>query len=120
MKDKPAGSSPLDSEKMLFQAILDNAPLGIWFLGIDGRLQFVNNTFCNAVGISEERFLAAKHYVDVLPPEISASCLRSDEECMAQSGPHLSREQLPFVTAKSICSRSPRSKSGTRTASPWG
>lgn len=100
MKDKPAGSSPLDSEKMLFQAILDNAPLGIWFLGVDGRLQFVNNTFCNAVGISEERFLAAKHYVDVLPPEISASCLRSDEECMAQSGPHLSRERLPFMDGK--------------------
>src|SRR5512142_998035 len=97
MVDKPTGSSQPDSEKMLFQAILDNAPLAIWFLGIDGRIQFINKTFCNAVGISEARFLAAKHYSEVLPPEMSAGCMRSDAECMAQSGPHLSREWLPFV-----------------------
>jgi diguanylate cyclase (GGDEF)-like protein/PAS domain S-box-containing protein len=100
MKGKPTEASPLDSEKMLFQAILDNAPLGIWFMGVGGRLQFVNRTFCDAVGISEERFLAAKHYVEVLPPEISAGCIRSDEECMAQDGPHQSREWLPFVDGK--------------------
>ncbi|MBU0621022.1 MAG: EAL domain-containing protein [Gammaproteobacteria bacterium] len=88
------------AEGTLLQAILDNAPLGIWFLGIDGRLQFVNSTFCNAVGISEERFLSAHHYVEVLPQEISANCIRSDEECMAQSAPHISQEWLPFVDGK--------------------
>lgn len=100
MKDTEAGLSYPDTEKMLFQAILDNAPLGIWFLGIDGRLQFVNRTFCSAMGIPEERFLAAAHYVEVLPKNFSASCIRSDEECMAQDGPHLSREWLPFVDGK--------------------
>jgi diguanylate cyclase (GGDEF)-like protein/PAS domain S-box-containing protein len=100
MKDKAAGSTSPDSEKMLFQAILDNAPLGIWFLGIDGRLRFVNKTFSDAMGISEERFLAAKHYVEVLPQNISASCIRSDEECMARDGPQQSREWLPFADGK--------------------
>jgi diguanylate cyclase (GGDEF)-like protein/PAS domain S-box-containing protein len=100
MKGKAAAATPPDSEKMLFQAILDNAPLGIWFLGTDGRLQFVNRTFCQAVGISEERFLAARHYVEVLPQEISASCMRSDEECMASSAPTQSWEWLPFVDGK--------------------
>jgi diguanylate cyclase (GGDEF)-like protein/PAS domain S-box-containing protein len=86
-----------DSERLFFQAILDNAPLGIWFLGVDGRLRFVNRTFCNAVGISEQRFLAARHYVEVLPPEITANCIRSDAECLAQLGPHVSLEWLRFV-----------------------
>lgn len=89
-----------ESEGALLQAILDNAPLGIWFLGIDGRLQFVNRTFCEAVGISEESFLAAHHYVEVLPQEIAANCIRSDEECLAQSAPHISQEWLPFVDGR--------------------
>ncbi|MGE5757371.1 MAG: EAL domain-containing protein [Sideroxydans sp.] len=90
----------LDSEKMFFQAILDNAPLGIWFLGLDGRLQFVNKTFCDAVGIPEQRFLDAHHYIDLLPQRVAANCMRSDAECMAQDGPHLSTEWLPFADGK--------------------
>lgn len=100
MKEKPTVSSPQDSEKMLFQAILDNAPLGIWFLGTDGRLRFVNKTFCNAVGICESDFLAASHYVEVLPPEIATSCMRSDQECLEGEGQHLSWEWLPFVDGR--------------------
>ena len=90
----------LADENTFFQAILDNAPLGIWFLGVDGRLQFVNRTFCNAVGISEARFLAARHYVEVLPQGIAANCIRSDAECFAQDTPHLSTEWLPFADGK--------------------
>ena len=71
----------MDYEKTFFQAILDNAPLGIWFLGLDGRLQFVNKTFCAATGIPEERFLAARHYLEVLPPEITANCRPMSSSC---------------------------------------
>ena len=90
----------LDDERRLFQTILDNAPLGIWMLGIDGRLRFVNNGFCSATGISEERFLSATHYSDVLPPSITASCMKSDAECFAQNTPHISTEWLPFVDGR--------------------
>lgn len=90
----------LAGEKLFFQTILNNSPLGIWFLGMDGRLQFVNQTFCKAVGISEAQFLAAKHYIEVLPPEISAGCIRSDQQCLAQDTPHLSQEWMPFVDGK--------------------
>ncbi len=89
-----------DAERLLFQAILDNSPLGIWMLGINNRLKFVNKTFCNALGISEQEFLAAKHYVDVLPSSASASCIRTDRECYEQETPHLSTEWLPFVDGK--------------------
>jgi PAS domain S-box-containing protein len=89
-----------DAERLLFQAILDNSPLGIWMLGTNNRLKFVNKTFCNALGISEQEFLAAKHYVDVLPSLVSASCIKSDRECYEQETPHLSTEWLPFVDGK--------------------
>jgi diguanylate cyclase (GGDEF)-like protein/PAS domain S-box-containing protein len=90
----------LDDERRLFQTILDNAPLGIWMLDVDGQLRFVNNGFSNATGISEERFLSAQHYSDVLPPSVTDSCKRSDEECFKQDAPHLSSEWLPFVDGR--------------------
>lgn len=90
----------LDDERSLFQTILDNAPLGIWMLEVDGRLRFVNNGFSDATGISEERFLSARHYSDVLPPSVTDSCKRSDQECFKQDDPHLSTEWLPFVDGR--------------------
>ncbi|MDP1635618.1 MAG: PAS domain S-box protein, partial [Gallionellaceae bacterium] len=89
-----------DADGTLLQAILDNAPLCIWFLDLDGRLQFVNRTFCEAVGIDKEHFLSAHHYAEVLPRDIAANCIRSDEECMAKSTPHNSQEWLPFVDGR--------------------
>jgi diguanylate cyclase (GGDEF)-like protein/PAS domain S-box-containing protein len=90
----------LDDERSLFQTILDNAPLGIWMLDVNGRLRFVNNGFCNATGISEERFLSAQHYSDVLPPAVTDSCKQSDHECFKQEAPHLSSEWIPFVDGR--------------------
>ena len=89
-----------EKEHLLFQAILASSPLAIWMLGNDGKLQFVNSTFCKAVGISEQQFLAASHYADVLPASVSANCIKSDRECFEQDNPHLSVEWLPFVDGK--------------------
>jgi diguanylate cyclase (GGDEF)-like protein/PAS domain S-box-containing protein len=90
----------LDRERRLFQSILDNAPLGVWMLGGDGRLRFVNRSFCRATGITEERFLSANHYVELLPSASAASCMKSDAECLVQDEPHLSMEWLPFMDGR--------------------
>lgn len=90
----------LDDERMLFQAILDNAPLGIWMSDTQGKMQFVNQGFCNTTGITEERFLSANHYYDVLPPAIAENCMQSDKECFAQEAPHLSLEWIPFADGR--------------------
>ncbi|MBI5006303.1 MAG: EAL domain-containing protein [Nitrosomonadales bacterium] len=119
MKETPAGSSP-DSEKLLFQAILDNAPIGIWFLGLDGRLQFVNKTFCAAVGIPEKTFLAAKHYTEVLPLNDPAGSTRSDAACLAQEGPHQSLEWLTFADGKAHMLEITRVKVLDQEGSPRG
>jgi diguanylate cyclase (GGDEF)-like protein/PAS domain S-box-containing protein len=60
----------------------------------------VNNGFCNATGISEERFLSAHHYSDVLPTSVIDSCKQSDQDCFKQDVPHLSTEWIPFVDGR--------------------
>ncbi|MEQ1629589.1 MAG: PAS domain S-box protein [Gallionella sp.] len=89
-----------DDKKLLLQNVLDHAPIGIWMLGTDEKIKFINLTFCNAVGISEPQFKAANHYSDLLPPSVSINCMRSDRECLTQEGLHFSREYLPFVDGK--------------------
>lgn len=82
------------------QTILDNAPVGIWLVGVDKRYRFVNKTFCDAVGIAESRFLATTHLPDLLGAEIAANCMKSDQDCLAKETPHISYEELPFVDGK--------------------
>lgn len=89
-----------DDKKLVLQNVLDHAPIGIWMLGTDERIKFINLTFCNAVGISEAQFKAANHYSDLLPPSVSVNCMRSDRECLTQEALHVSREILPFVDGK--------------------
>ncbi len=90
----------LDDERLMLQSVLDNAPIGIWMLGVDNKLKFINKTFCNAVGIPESRFLTVNHYSELLPPPVSASCIKSDCECFEREGIHVSAEWLPFVDGK--------------------
>jgi len=89
-----------DDQRVLFQTILDNAPFGIWMLGLDGRLSFVNRAFCVAVGVTESQFVAAAHYADVLPSNVASNCKRSDQECFAQRDLHRSTEKIPFVDGR--------------------
>jgi diguanylate cyclase (GGDEF)-like protein/PAS domain S-box-containing protein len=90
----------IDNERGLFQAILDNAPIGIWMVDVHGKVQFVNRGFCASTGITEAQFLAAGHYADVMPASVAEGCLRSDRECLEQDTPHLSSEWLPFVDGR--------------------
>lgn len=89
--------SKLLNERKTLQLILDNAPLGIWLQNRMGRLLFVNQAFCNAVGISEQKFLSVPHYAELYPEEIARSCISSDEQALAQAGPHISYEKIMFT-----------------------
>ena len=98
--DSPDRSAELDTQRLLFQAILDNAPIGIWMLGIDGRMKFINDTFCDAVGVTEQQFVASRHYAEVLPLSSTENCIKSDRKCYEQVEPHVSMEWLPFVDGR--------------------
>ena len=92
--------SRLRKSESRLHAILDNSPIGIWLVGTDGRYQFVNDTFCNAVGVPESKFLAARNLAEILDPGVAANCMKTDHECLNQSTPHLSQEVLTFVDGK--------------------
>ncbi len=94
------GVSLAEHEQLSFRAILDTAPIGIWSQDEFGKLQFVNRAFCDAVGITEQQFLAVDHYEVLYPETIAQACMTSDRECLVQSAPHVSYETIPFVDGK--------------------
>lgn len=89
----------LAEQKQMLQAIIDVAPIWIWMVNPRGKVQFVNKTFCQDVGVPLSAFLAVDHYKDILG-EDAAGCLVSDAACLAQDLPHYSSEILRFVDGK--------------------
>ena len=89
----------LKSESTL-RAIIDNAPIGIWMVGVDGRYKYVNKTYCESVGINEAQFLTTTNLSDLLGSKASDNCHKSNRESMEQKIPHISYETLPFVDGK--------------------
>lgn len=96
---RKAEKSRQESETRL-QTILDYSPLGIWMVGVDGRYRFVNKTFCDATGISEQEFLTTPNLALLLGEEIAVSCHESDQACLAQNKPYICYETLPLVDGK--------------------
>jgi diguanylate cyclase (GGDEF)-like protein/PAS domain S-box-containing protein len=90
----------LDEQRGLFQTILDNAPLGIWMVDAQGKAKFANHNLCKATGISEDQFLQAAHYTDVMPVDIAARCKLTDSACLEQKEPHLSQERMQFADGR--------------------
>lgn len=48
----------LHASETKLQTILDNIPLGIWLIGLDGQSRFLNKTFQDALGITDEAFFS--------------------------------------------------------------
>ncbi|WGS85348.1 EAL domain-containing protein [Methylomonas sp. UP202] len=83
-------------------AILNNAPVGIWLVDTNGRYAFVNQTFCQALGIPESRFLHTSALDELLGTDMAARFEAADQRCLSGGlAPHLSQEQLTFVDGES-------------------
>ncbi|MEG4574764.1 ATP-binding protein [Microcoleus sp. N3A4] len=89
----------LADQKQMLQAIIDVAPIWIWMVNPSGKVQFLNETFSQHMGVPVSAFLAVDHYKDILG-EDAAGCLLSDAACLAQDLPHYSIETLRFVDGK--------------------
>ncbi|MDP1610730.1 MAG: EAL domain-containing protein [Sulfuritalea sp.] len=85
-----AASTPAQQEdvRAVLQAILDHAPAIIWMADTQGRMRCASRSLCVATGISQARFLAAGHYVDLLPADVAGAWRAADRECLAQEAPH--------------------------------
>ncbi|WP_442921810.1 ATP-binding protein [Microcoleus sp. ARI1-A5] len=89
----------LAEQKQMLQAILDVAPIWIWMVNPQGKVQFFNNTFCQDIGVPLSAFLAVDHYKEILG-EDAEGCMTSDAACLAQDLPHYSSETLTLVDGK--------------------
>ncbi|AMK77633.1 MULTISPECIES: EAL domain-containing protein [Methylomonas] len=91
----------LHASEAKLHAILDNAPVGIWLADLDRHFLFVNQTFCDALGLPEARFIANEQLAELFGAEIAARFLTADQECLAQADqPHQSLEQIKFADGK--------------------
>ena len=90
-------AADLQRQRETLKLILDLAPIGIWLQDGKGKMAFVNKAFCQATGIPEERFLAASHYADLIPPEFSRECLASDALALERRGVSITQQRLPFA-----------------------
>jgi PAS domain S-box-containing protein len=84
----------LAAQKQTLRGIIDNAPIWVWMANPNGRMLLVNKTFCEDVAVSEDKFLAASDYSEVLGLEASANCMASDEEAWSQDLPCYAEEVL--------------------------
>jgi PAS domain S-box-containing protein len=95
--DKVNAEEALRRERENLKLILDYAPIGIWLQNGAGRINYVNNAFCQAMGIPEARFLAVEHYAELIPEEFLEQCLASDAKALASPGVSVTHQRLPFV-----------------------
>ncbi|MEG4862829.1 MULTISPECIES: PAS domain S-box protein [unclassified Microcoleus] len=87
----------LAAQKQTMRTIIDNAPIWVWMANPSGRMLLVNKTFCEDVAVSEDQFLAASHYSEVLGLEASANCMASDAQAWSQDTPCYSEELLQLA-----------------------
>ncbi len=87
----------LGRQQETLQLILDNAPIGIWLQNGKGKLGFVNQAFCQATGIPEQRFLSVDHYIELIPDEFRPQCMASDQKALSSDSVSVTHQRLPFV-----------------------
>lgn len=100
ISDRKKSEETLAKQERTLRAILDNTPIWIWMTDPKGKMQFINKTFCENVGIPEPIFLAASHYSEILGVQESANCMASDAATWEQETPYQTEESLPFVDGK--------------------
>ncbi len=100
ISDRKRAEEQLSEQRRFMQAILDNAPVGIWLLGTDHRIKFINPIFCNTVGVKERLFLQVEHYSELLPEDVSRGCMASDKTCFDTRAQVFSIEEIPCVDGK--------------------
>ncbi|MFB2893278.1 PAS domain S-box protein [Aerosakkonemataceae cyanobacterium BLCC-F50] len=100
LRERKKSEEILAKQERTLRAILDNTPIWIWMTDPNGKIQFINRTFCENVGVPESIFLAASHYCEILGVQESANCMASDAATWAQETPYQTEEILPFVDGK--------------------
>ncbi|HRK40153.1 MAG TPA: EAL domain-containing protein [Burkholderiaceae bacterium] len=100
MSNESTTEAALRRERDTLQLILDHAPIGIWLQNGQGKIEFVNQAFCTATGVSEATFKSVAHYAELIPPPFREQCLASDRKALATFGISENNQRLPFADGK--------------------
>jgi len=85
----------LHAQQRIMQLILDTAPVGIWLVDMNHHIKFINRAFADVLGSSEQDFLAAAHYGELLSDDVTKQCMASDERCFDTNRLTTSQESIP-------------------------
>ncbi|MEI7431157.1 MAG: EAL domain-containing protein [Betaproteobacteria bacterium] len=99
-KERRALDLRLRSGEAVLRSVLDHAPVAIWLLNQDGRLEFVNSVYCDALGVSADVITSAPDYCTFFDAETAAHLKTGDREAFAADGPHVSHECILFADGK--------------------
>jgi len=100
ISDRKKREDTFARQQRTMNTILEHAPIGIWMLGTDRKIKFMNNNFASKIGIAAESFLAAEHYSELLPHEVSQRFMQSDGECIRSMNVHFSHETINCADGK--------------------
>ncbi|MEB3340419.1 PAS domain S-box protein [Okeania sp.] len=98
--ERIAAQEKLDQQQKTLRAILDNSPIWIWMTNVDGKVQFVNKTFCENLGIPESRFLEVEKYYQLFPHKEAEIFQKYDAGCWRYNLPCRSEEIFTFIDGK--------------------
>lgn len=78
----------------VLETLFSAAPVGFWLLDNEHRMVFANRNFCEATGVSAEKYLSVRHYSEVMRPEEALGNMLSDARAFHADGPVSSEQEL--------------------------
>ncbi len=88
-----------DSELKL-HAILDSAPIGIWLTDLEGNFTFVNQTYCDAIGLIQKQLIDTSSLMALIGQMKKDNCLASNQACLRQNEPYIGHESIILKDGK--------------------
>lgn len=82
--DREQADKALRDSEALYHSLVDNLPIYVTRIGLDGRITYVNENYCRLIGLAREDILGKTNY-DFHPPEF-AKKYTDDERLVAQTG----------------------------------
>ena len=84
VSERKLAEDALRDSEALYHSLVDNLPIYVTRIDLDGRITYVNNNYCQLVGLPAEQILGKTNY-DFHPPEY-AKKYTEDEMRVAQTG----------------------------------
>lgn len=81
-------------EQARLRQIFDHAPIGVWQLDMAGKIQYVNQTFLELLGLPDRQGQAGQCFADILDALPAQRCLQLDPATLDRPGVHVSFETV--------------------------